>query len=232
MGDSDVIAKALKDDPWAISFVTLADREGKVIGLRPDPAGEAVMPSQQNIIRGAYPLYSDLYLFTAGSPRRETAEFVHWIGTPAGQEVVDEARFIPIFLRPDAMDAPRPLRETIHFDVGRDRPNQRSMARLQLLEEELRERAGESQHIILEGYADSTEPNPVKLSQARAQAVRKLLENNLKGLYFEIIPRGKRNPIAPNTTPYGRERNRRVQIYLADEEQLPGNQSVVENDEG
>jgi outer membrane protein OmpA-like peptidoglycan-associated protein len=116
------------------------------------------------------------------------------------------------------MDEPRPLRETIHFEPGSSTPNQRSLARLKLLVDELHERTGEYRHVVLEGYTDTEEPDAEGLSEARAGAVKAMLEKELPGTYFEIIPRGSVNPIAPNATPYGRQQNRRVQIYLAAEE--------------
>ncbi len=215
------IKTALQTDPHAISFVSRAEGAGKIIGLRPDASGPPVRPSQQNIIRGAYPLYQDIYLYTKPNPADATSSFVEWILSPAGQEVVDEQRFVPLFLRPETLNAARPLRETIHFEPGSTMPNQRSVARLQLLVNELQQRAGEYRHIVLEGYTDSQEENAVPLSKGRAEAVKDLLDGELPGMYFEIIPRGNASPIAPNNTPYGRQRNRRVQIYLAAEE-APG----------
>jgi len=217
----DEMNDALRTDPNAIAYLSMAEVSGKVLGLRPDVAGQALMPSQQNIIRGAYPLYHDLYLYTPGPATGTSLAFMTWIASPAGQEVVDEARFVPLFLRPEHLDEPRPLRETIHFEPGSSVPNQRSMARIQLLVSELRERAGEFRHVVLEGYTDNQEPDPTELSLARAEAVQAILQAELPGLFFEIIPRGASNPIAPNETPYGRLRNRRVQIYLGEEERAP-----------
>lgn len=214
----DEVATSLQDDPNVITFLSMSEGLGKIVGLRADASAPAVRPSQQSIIRGQYPLYSDLYLYCAGAAEGPPKDFIEWIASPGGQEVVDEARFVPLFLRPERLDDPRPLRETIHFEQASSEPNQRSMARLQLLVAELRERAGEYRHIVLEGYTDNLEPDAVPLAQARAEAVRDLLANELPGLYFEIIPRGSTGPIAPNNTPYGRQRNRRVQIYLAAEE--------------
>jgi phosphate transport system substrate-binding protein len=213
------IGKVLNEDPSAISFESLSEGAGKVIALRSDALGHPILPSQQNVIRGAYPLYNDEYLYSAGKPSPEVVAFLDWIGSPAGQDIVDEERFVPLFLRPTRMDEPRPLRETIHFEEGSKEPNQRSMARLKLLADELRERTGEARHVVLEGYTDSDEADALALAQARAEEVRDLLSSELPGAYFEIIPRGSVNPLAPNSTPYGRQQNRRVQIYLAEEEQ-------------
>jgi phosphate transport system substrate-binding protein len=219
-GDQE-ISKALSSDALAISFVTTTETRGKILALRPEASGDPIAPSQQNIIRGAYPLYRDLTLFSAGEPTGNAASFLQWISSPAGQEVVDEARFVPLFLRPETLDDERPLRESIHFEPGSSRPNQRSLARLDLLVNDLRSRAGERRHIILEGYTDNREQEPTQLSEQRAAAVKTLLEKELPGLFYEIIPRGLVRPLAPNETPYGRQRNRRVQIYLAAEEKTP-----------
>jgi phosphate transport system substrate-binding protein len=217
---AEEILTTLAEDPNAISFVSMSQVTTKVLGLRTDASSSIIRPTQQNIIRGVYPLYHDLYFYSAGRAKGPVADFIDWIGSPAGQEVVDEAGFVPLFLRPERLDTSRPLRETIHFDEGATMPNQRSLARLQLLDRELRERAGEYRHLILEGYTDNREKNPEDLAQQRAETVRDLLKKKLPGLYFEIIPRGAANPLAPNETPYGRQRNRRVQIYLAAEENL------------
>ena len=131
---------------------------------------------------------------------------------------------MPLFLRPDRLDEPRPLRETVHFDLGSSEPNQRSLARLKLLVDELEER--QYRHVILEGFTDTSEGEPFELSRQRAEAVKGLLEERMPELYFEIIPRGPKNPIAPNDTPYGRQRNRRVQVYLAAEERSDGVEST------
>jgi len=209
---------ALEEDANAVAFLSLNDESGKVLGLRPDVAQPPIRPSQQQVIRGAYPLYRDLYVYTRGPAVSHPGDFIEWVQSPAGQEVLDEQRYVPLFLRPEQADEPRPLRETIHYDPGATDPNQRSSARLQLLVQELKERAGEYRHIVLEGYTDNQEPDAVALSQKRAESVRDVLAKELPGVYFEIIPRGSVRPLAPNTTEFGRQRNRRVQVYLAEEE--------------
>jgi len=226
------IAELLATDPSTISFISLTERAGKIVGLRPLPLSQPVSPTQQNIVRGSYPLAQDLFLHTPGPATGDVADFLSWIASPAGQEVVDESHFIPLFLRPELMDEPRPLRETVHFQQGSIEPTQRSTARLSLLIEELQGRAGEYKHIVLEGYTDSQEDNETALSRSRAEVVRDVLKEGLPGLFFEIIPRGAVRPIAPNETPFGRQQNRRVQIYLGDEEQEDSSAGGVEGEPG
>jgi phosphate transport system substrate-binding protein len=225
------ISAELAKNPNVITFVSLSEREGKVLSLRAQAEGQSIAPSQKNILRGQYPLYHDLYLYTQWKPKPEVDAFLKWIETAPGQEVVDEAGYVPLFYRPERADEPRPLRETIHFEAGKVEPNQHSEARLHLLIDELQQRTGESRHIILEGYADNQEADAMSIASKRAMAVQKRLEVALPGTYFEIIPRGTANPLGPNTTPYGRMMNRRVQIYLADEENIDERDSPKQFDE-
>lgn len=228
-GTPEEIDEALASDPTVVTYTSMSRGVGKLVALQPDSSGPAVEPSQQNIIRGSYPLYRDVYLVSSGPAAGYTRSFLDWIASPAGQDVVDEQRFVPLFLRPDRMDEPRPLRETIHFEPGRSVPNQRSMARLRLLVSELQER--KLDHVVLEGFTDDRESDPLGLSEKRANAVRELLMGGLPDIYFEIIPRGPALPLAPNDTPYGRQRNRRVQVYIASEERRSADDVVVESGE-
>lgn len=218
VASAEAIAEAVRDDPDVLAFASMADLAGRAVALKPDVANPAVMPSQRTVANGSYPLYRDLYLYTPGPATGDASAFVDWVLSPAGQEVVDQARFVPIYHRTAKLEGPRPLRETVHFDVGQTYPNQRSIARIQLLVQELQGRREKGQHIVLEGFADDREPDPVALSEQRANAVRDLLGQQLDDPFFEVIPRGTADPLAPNTTPYGRQRNRRVQVYLADED--------------
>ena len=224
--NNTAVRKALETDPHVITFTSMSDNTARAIDLQADSSAPIVEPSQKNIANGSYPLYRDLYLYTAGPASGSASQFIDWVLSPAGQEVVDETFFVPIYHRTAVFDGPRPLRETVHFELESSTPNQRSLARIQLLVGELEQRRGKGQHIVLEGFTDSGEPDAIALSQRRAEAVKAILEPQLAGTYFEIIPRGSIRPLAPNNTPLGRTRNRRVQIYLADEEAVP-NAAVV-----
>jgi phosphate transport system substrate-binding protein len=215
---SDEIGASLLEDPATISYVSMSEARGRMLSLRSSQDDRPIAPSQQNMLRGAYPLYRDLYIFAREDAGEQVKAFLDHVRSPGGQEVVDETRFVPLFLRPERLDEPRPLREVVHFEKGSDAPTVRSLARLQVLVQDLRDRTSVARHIILEGFTDNRESAPLELGEARARAVKLLLEDRLPGLYFELIPRGASSPLAPNSTPYGRQRNRRVQIYLASEE--------------
>ncbi len=73
-------------------------------------------------------------------------------------------------------------------------------------------------YILIEGHTDAT-GNPYKnkiLSERRALAVKEYLTANLdlKETQIESIGMGDQKPIASNRTAEGRERNRRIDIYI------------------
>jgi len=225
----DQLAGSMASDPDVLTISSLADATGKLLALSPDQGMPPVGPSQDNITRGSYPLYGDLYLMTRGTPTGPLAAFLKWVQEPGGQEVVDDQKFVPLFLRPSRLDESRPLRETVHFDPGKSDPDDRSLARLDRLVQEIQER--HVKHVVLEGYTDGQEPNAYVLADQRAQAVRKLLTAKVPDLYFEIIPRGPKSPIAPNDTPMGRLINRRVQVYLGEDERDTDDSAAVNSEQ-
>jgi phosphate transport system substrate-binding protein len=208
------ISGRLANRPGTISIVSFAERSGKLLALRPDGDSKPLMPTQSNVIRGSYPLAYDLLLYTQTPMKKSARQFIDWTRSKVGQTVIQEQRFVPLYLRPDRLDGPRPLRETIHFTTNTAKPTQRSMARIEMLTQDLEARAGEYSHIVLEGFTDTQEGDNFVLAKERAKVVKEILSAKLPELEFELIPRGMLNPIAPNETPYGRQRNRRVQVYL------------------
>ncbi|MCA1664733.1 MAG: OmpA family protein [Myxococcales bacterium] len=70
---------------------------------------------------------------------------------------------------------------------------------------------------VIEGYTDSRGPASmnVKLSEARAQAVRDyLVDHGVDEGRISAVGKGKENPIATNATAEGRANNRRVEIII------------------
>ncbi|MEM6926984.1 MAG: phosphate ABC transporter substrate-binding/OmpA family protein [Myxococcota bacterium] len=208
----DRMRERLTDDPSAIAVVSASIEQGQAMGLRPDALAKPIRPTQQNLIAGAYPLRHDVIFFSAGPAAGYARSFLDWVKSPAGQEVVDQLDYLPLFLRPDSFDDPRPLRELVHFDEGQATPNARTQARIKLLIDEIRDRGLDQ--VVLEGFTDDREANPEALSEQRAKSVEKLLASQIEGLAFEVLARADKRPLAPNDTQEGRQRNRRVQVTL------------------
>jgi outer membrane protein OmpA-like peptidoglycan-associated protein len=73
--------------------------------------------------------------------------------------------------------------------------------------------------MVVEGYTDNVgaEAANVKLSEARAKAVRDYLESQgLASNRLTSVGKGPADPVAPNDTPDGRAKNRRVEIVSSE----------------
>jgi outer membrane protein OmpA-like peptidoglycan-associated protein len=78
-----------------------------------------------------------------------------------------------------------------------------------------------NRNVLIEGHTDSigTADYNLDLSQRRADAVRiALVEGNIRMSRINTKGYGKSYPVASNTTEAGRQRNRRVEIIILDEE--------------
>ncbi|MDO9452344.1 MAG: OmpA family protein [Stagnimonas sp.] len=72
--------------------------------------------------------------------------------------------------------------------------------------------------LLIEGHTDSqgTDENNLLLSQRRAEAVKVyLIIQSVDSERMTTVGRGKQSPVADNTTPEGRQQNRRVEIVIS-----------------
>ncbi len=74
----------------------------------------------------------------------------------------------------------------------------------------------------IEGHTDSAGPDEINLalSKARAEAVRQaLIERGVPPERLAAEGAGESRPIADNATATGRRENRRVEVYMIEQEQ-------------
>jgi len=77
-----------------------------------------------------------------------------------------------------------------------------------------------NERLIIEGYTDSTgsEDYNQELSRRRAQAVADALAaHGIPASRYQVVGRGQGFPVATNSTPAGRQQNRRVEIVFSDQ---------------
>lgn len=110
------------------------------------------------------------------------------------------------------------LRSDSFFESGRATINDSILEELEKLGESL---AGRGQNIYVTGYTDSVPihnlqfPSNWELSAARAAAVaRTFVYMGVDKNLLTILGRADNDPVAPNSTAYGRSLNRRVEIVL------------------
>ncbi len=98
MPSSVGITSEIQRNPHAIGYDGLGyvtDHE-KVIAVAKDAAGPFVVPSVQTGADGSYPIARGLYMYTAGEPAGEIADFITWITGPQGQQIVADLGFVPL----------------------------------------------------------------------------------------------------------------------------------------
>ncbi len=89
--DTPGIVRRVEDDPQAIGYGGVA--YGPDLHCRV----EGVLPSEQAIRDGTYPITRYLFLITTNRPRGEVQRFIDWAQGPAGQAVVREVGFVALW---------------------------------------------------------------------------------------------------------------------------------------
>ncbi len=82
---------AISQDPNAVGYVGIGHLDKSIKGVSVD----GMAPSQENAASGQYAVTRLLYMNTKGEPQGITKGFVDYIFTPAGQEIVSKAGYIP-----------------------------------------------------------------------------------------------------------------------------------------
>jgi phosphate transport system substrate-binding protein len=68
----------------------------KFVALSAKKGDKAFMPSVENASSGDYPLARPLRMYTLGEPEGEVKAYIDWILSPAGQEIVKKAGYVPV----------------------------------------------------------------------------------------------------------------------------------------
>jgi len=82
---------AIAKDPNAIGYVGIGHLDASIKGV----AIDGMVPTQENAANGKYTVTRLLYMNTKGEPQGLAKAFVDYIFTPAGQELVRKAGYIP-----------------------------------------------------------------------------------------------------------------------------------------
>jgi phosphate transport system substrate-binding protein len=228
--DSRELSNDVTGDAGGIGFIGLP----YIISAKAVPVADTgatpLIPNRLTVGTEDYPLSRRLYLYTAtvgGNPLAQ--RFADFALSPAGQAVVEDVGFIPLTVKAEA--APVPQTASAHFKavIGhatrlstnfRFQPNstaldnrgQRDLDRL--VNYVVSAHASPTQ-IILVGFADNKGSATANLtvSKKRAEAVAaELAEHGVK--VGKVLAFGSDLPVADNNSDDGRERNRRVEVYL------------------
>jgi phosphate transport system substrate-binding protein len=141
--------------------------------------------------------------------------------------VIEKEKFVPLAIvaqtTPDGpqldnaeMFAADRLSLNFRFNSGSNQLDNKALADLDRLTSYLSDNSIKPNKLVLVGFADNV-GDPVSnviLSKERANAVASALK--IRGITpGRIMGFGSDNPVASNSTPEGRERNRRVEVWVS-----------------
>ncbi|MCA9916860.1 MAG: phosphate ABC transporter substrate-binding protein [Anaerolineales bacterium] len=99
MPSSVGITSELRRNPNAIGYDGLGyvdPAHEKIISVARTAGEPFVMPTVATASSGEYPLSRNLFMYTAGEPEGVIADYLSWILSPAGQEIVAQLGFVPL----------------------------------------------------------------------------------------------------------------------------------------
>lgn len=227
---SGELVKAVAADPAAIGFVGLpyVKDNVKALALAADEGGLALLPTPFTVGTEDYPLSRRLYLYTpTAHDDAWSREFVEFALSDAGQRVVADTGFVSQTPRPEKVrgepfqpaayrsltaEAER-LSLNFRFESGRDGLDTKAVRDLDRLVRWLD--SNPSRQIVLLGFTDASGDarRNSALSLQRARSVeRELVARGIRPA--QVLGLGQVLPVASNASEDGRNRNRRVEVWV------------------
>lgn len=96
-GSKDVVA-LVSTTPCAIGYSGMgyATDDVNMVPVSPKKGEAAVAPTVENASDGSYPIARPLHIYTAGEPTGPVKDYLDWIQSPAGQQIVLEMGYVPV----------------------------------------------------------------------------------------------------------------------------------------
>jgi phosphate transport system substrate-binding protein len=98
MPSSQAIADEVANNPQAIGYYGMGyiSPAQKVIAVAKDNNSPYIEPTIENVKTSKYPISRPLYMYTNGKPQGVIREFIDFVYSPDGQDIVRKLDFVPI----------------------------------------------------------------------------------------------------------------------------------------
>lgn len=98
---TSAIIQSASTDKWVIGYVGLgyahaAKDKVKIIAVQADDESVAVIPSDQTVKSGQYPIARPLYLYVNGEPKGAVKKFIDFCLSAEGQSIVTKTGYVTI----------------------------------------------------------------------------------------------------------------------------------------
>jgi phosphate transport system substrate-binding protein len=228
--DSNALSEAVAGDPNGIGFIGLPYiHNAKAIAVS-EKGARALQATRLTVATEDYPLSRRLYLYTPANPANSfTRKFIEFAISKQGQDVVADSGFVAQNVVPlqraVVQEAPRDYKQltkdaerlslNFRFRTGSSDLDNKAIVDLDRVVTYIAVLHYTGEKILLFGFADRTGPPRINraLSLTRARTVEGQFEQ--RGLKpGEVRGFGSDLPVAANDTEEGREKNRRVEIWV------------------
>ena len=228
--DSNALADAVANDINGIGFVGLPYVRGAKAIAVSEKGAIPLQPNHFTVATEDYPLSRRLYFYTPANSRNPNVrDFLDFALSKSGQDVVGQIGFIAQNVVPQNQSLPEGapadyvrvtngaerLSLNFRFRTGSSELDNKALVDLDRVVTFLSDLKYSGDKVMLFGFADSTGTRPINmaLSQRRADAVdSQFQQRGVKPAVSKGF--GPDLPVASNDTPDGREKNRRVEIWL------------------
>jgi phosphate transport system substrate-binding protein len=97
LGANNELQLAITQSRSAFSMLSFAwqNDDVKGLGIRTEE-GDIIEPTEENIREGRYPILRDIMLLTNGNPNEKAGQFIEFLLSEAGQEIVEKAGYVRI----------------------------------------------------------------------------------------------------------------------------------------
>jgi phosphate transport system substrate-binding protein len=235
--NSATLSDAVAADPAGIGFVGLAFvRSARAVPVS-DQNTDPLLPSSFTVAREDYVLSRRLFLYTATNPSNPlTLRFIQFATSDAGQEIVARDGFVNQIVKKEGPKSTDPTLPPIadlppgyvrltanaqrvsvnfRFRTGSSQLDNKAVDDLDRVTAYLASASARDKQVMLIGFADnkgSSQSNQT-LSNERAKIVDRQFSSRgvLAGVSTGF---GSAVPVASNETDDGREKNRRVEVWL------------------
>jgi len=228
--DSNQLSDAVANDANGVGFIGLPYiHSAKAVAIATTGA-RPLLPNLLTVATEDYPLSRRLFLYTPeNSPNRLVRPFVEFALSKAGQDIVANAGFVSQNIRLERAvapaDAPKAYRALtqaaqrlsldFRFRTGKSDLDNKALVDLERMAAFFSDLRYRGEDVLLLGFADNTGVRAVNLQLSLDRARKVNEEFRRRGLKPSLVEGfGPDLPVASNDTDDGREKNRRVEVWL------------------
>jgi phosphate transport system substrate-binding protein len=227
---SEALSDAVAEDARAIGFIGLPYVRSAKPVLVQDGKAVPLLPSPTTVATEDYPLARRLYLYVPIGASSAAREFVDFALSEDGQRAVQAAGFVDLRPRCDQNAArctscTREYRDAVRgacrlsvdfrFDRGTTQLDTRALSDLQRIVAMMGRPESSGKSIVLMGFDDAKEPRATDVAHSMRDAAIVATQLRARGLHVDAVKGlGPDMPVSEDATDDGRERNRRVEVWL------------------